>query len=219
MSDASDHDHGIDHHNSYGPGYTDPYGGIEEPALPGMEADVRPSTQRVGELMAEPPHPVNWNLLTAGEAQAEWLELDRWVTWLRRAYGLPTSVIPPLWHRHPELVWELSALHLHWVCSYDPQALGTAPSNWHREFAETRHRLRDWVAACGTRTDTDRPTPRATWPGESATDPGEPRVITNRDADFSRFVIEDVARRRRAEDAFYAQVAELAEQDLAAQDE
>ena len=42
-----------------------------------------------GPLVAEPPHPINWNLLTADEA--EWIELNRWVNWLRRTYGLPTS--------------------------------------------------------------------------------------------------------------------------------
>lgn len=61
-----------------------------------------------------PPHPINWNLLTAHELEQELLELNRWVDWLRHTYGLPASVIPPAWHKHPELVWELSALHLHW---------------------------------------------------------------------------------------------------------
>lgn len=42
-------------------------------------------------LIAEPPHPVNWNLLTAEEAEAEWAELDRWVTWLRHATPVSTS--------------------------------------------------------------------------------------------------------------------------------
>src|SRR5690625_493900 len=59
---------------------------------------------------AGPPHPVNWNLLSADDLEAEWLELNRWVDWLRKTYGLPASVIPPFWHHHPELVWELSAL-------------------------------------------------------------------------------------------------------------
>ena len=31
----------------------------------------------------EPPHPVNWNLLTASDLEAELLELNRWVDWLR----------------------------------------------------------------------------------------------------------------------------------------
>ena len=43
----------------------------------------------------EPPHPVNWNLLTANDLEAELLELNRWVDWLRRTYGLPSSVVPP----------------------------------------------------------------------------------------------------------------------------
>lgn len=68
-----------------------------------------------------PPHPVNWHLLRADELEAEWYALNRWVETIRRTYGLPASVIPPFWHRHDELVWELSALHLHWLCAYHPE--------------------------------------------------------------------------------------------------
>ena len=44
-----------------------------------------------GPLIPEPPHPINWNLLTSEEAEAEWLELNRCVDWLRRTYALPAS--------------------------------------------------------------------------------------------------------------------------------
>ena len=57
-----------------------------------------------GPLLVEPPHPINWNLLGPEDLEAEWLELNRWVHWLRRTYGLPASVIPPFWHHHPELL-------------------------------------------------------------------------------------------------------------------
>ena len=87
----------------------------DEPDLDGEAAEFD------GPLIPEPPHPINWNLLTSEEAEAEWLELNRWVDWLRRTYGLPASVVPPFWHRHPELLWELSALHLHWLSAYDPE--------------------------------------------------------------------------------------------------
>ncbi len=76
--------------------------------------------------MAEPPHPISWNLLCADDAEAEWIELNRWVNWLRRTYGLPASVVPPFWHRHPELVWELSALHPY-TGSAPPTPTSTAP--------------------------------------------------------------------------------------------
>ncbi|MBN9154513.1 hypothetical protein MXD81_32680 [Microbacteriaceae bacterium K1510] len=155
-------------------------------------------------LIPEPPHPINWNLLTAEEAEVEWLELNRWVDWLRHTYGLPASVIPPAWHLHPELVWELSALHLHWLSAYNPEQNGSAPLGWHRDFADARMRLRDWVAACGTRLDRDRPTRRAVWPGEEPGDPIEDTPIIDRDAEFVEFVLADVQRRRDAEDAFYA---------------
>jgi hypothetical protein len=157
-----------------------------------------------GPLTAEPPHPVNWNLLTADEAEVEWIELNRWVNWLRRTYGLPASVVPPFWHRHPELVWELSALHLHWLCAYDPDQHGSAPFGWHRDFADARQRLHDWVAISGTRLEQDRPTRQTAWPGEDAVGVAAEVVLNDRDADFVRFVEHDLLKRRDAEAKFDA---------------
>jgi hypothetical protein len=155
-------------------------------------------------LTAEPPHPVNWNLLTAEEAEIEWLELNRWVNWLRRTYGLSASIVPPFWHRHPELVWELSALHLHWLCAYDPDQHGSAPFGWHRDFADARQRLHDWVTTSGTRLERDRSTRQTVWPGEPAAESVEDIVIEDRDDHFARFVVADVARRRQVEVEFRA---------------
>ncbi|WP_312008655.1 hypothetical protein [Nocardioides alcanivorans] len=72
--------------------------------------------------LAEPLGPINWNTISADEAEAEWLDLNAWVNWLRGTYGLAPSLLPPMWHRHDELVWELSALHLHWLNCYGPDA-------------------------------------------------------------------------------------------------
>jgi hypothetical protein len=67
-----------------------------------------------------------------------------------------------------------------------------------RDFAEARHRLREWVALCGTRLDRDRPTRLTIWPGEPA-EPGQGEVeIRDRAADFEEFVRSDVRRRRQA---------------------
>lgn len=158
------------------------------------------------DLPAGPPHPVNWYLLRAKELKSEWYELNRWVEKTRRTYALPASVIPPFWHRHPELVWELSALHIHFLCAYDPEQDGSAPHGWHRDFAETRQRLRDWVAASGTRLDRDRPSRQTTWPGEEPADPIEDIFVADRDRDFVEFVAEQVAARKAAEDAYFAGV-------------
>ena len=157
-----------------------------------------------GPMLDEPPGPINWNLLTADDAEAAWLELNQWVNWLRKTYGLSSSVIPPMWHRHPEIHLELSALHTHWLCAYDPQQNGSAPIGWHRDFADARQRLRDWVAACGTRLDRDRPTRQTVWPGEDDANPIEDTPIIDRDEDFVAFVIADVDRRRELEQDFYA---------------
>ena len=35
------------------------------------------------------PRPINWNLLSSDDLEAELLALNEWVTWLRRTYGLP----------------------------------------------------------------------------------------------------------------------------------
>ncbi|WP_053382632.1 hypothetical protein [Leucobacter celer] len=152
--------------------------------------------------LPEPPRPINWNLLSSGDAEAEWLALNQWVDQIRRTYGLPASVIPPFWYRHPELVWELSALHLHWIASYDPEQDASGPIAWHTDFALARERLREWVATCGTRIDRDRPTRQTIWPGEAPQAPIEDEVIANRMEDFIAFVAADVQSRQDIEDDF-----------------
>ena len=172
---------------------------------PDFDASIHPMFNGSSEYTGpdepeEPLRPLNWNLLSSEEAEAEWLDLNAWVDWLRSTYGLPPTVIPPYWHRHDELIWELSALHLHWRNCYDPDASASAPQGWHRDFAEARNRLREWVSTCGTRLDRDRPTRQATWPGEDAPPAGVEVVIEDRGADFVEFVVEDIAARRRIED-------------------
>lgn len=162
-------------------------------------ADTATSTRAIfTDVDEDPLRPINWNLLSPEEAQVAWLGLNVWVNWLRNAYGLPPTVIPPLWHRHDELVWELSALHTHWLACYDADASPSAPIAWHRDFADTRSRLREWVSTCGTRLDRDRPTRTTTWPGEEPAETSEERPITHRDEDFAAFVADDILDRARA---------------------
>ncbi|MFH5824736.1 hypothetical protein [Georgenia sp. AZ-5] len=161
----------------------------------------------------EPLAPINWNLLSPEDAQVAWLDLNVWVNWLRHAYGLPPTLIPPLWHRHDELVWELSALHTHWLACYDPGASPSAPIAWHRDFADARNRLREWVATSGSRLDRDRPTRTTTWPGEEATETPEERVITNRDADFAAFVADDILDRAHTRQRAWQLAAEHRRQE------
>lgn len=148
-----------------------------------------------------PLRPIDWNTLTADEALVEWEDLDKFVKWLRLSYGLPPAVVPPLWHRHDELIWELSALHAARVNAYDPEASPSAPLAWHREFRECQQRLREWVSLSGTRLDRDRPTRQTAWPGEPPYEPAVEVEIVDRDADFAAFVAEDIAARRAIEAA------------------
>jgi hypothetical protein len=147
-----------------------------------------------------PPGPINWNLLDAPTAAIEWRDLDAFVTWLKNTFGLPPGIVPPYWHRHDELIWELSALHTHFLACYSETASPSAPVAWMREFADCRQRLREWVAICGTRLDRDRPTRQTAWPGEAASVVDGEIEIVDRAADFTKFVHEDVSRRSRVEE-------------------
>ncbi|WP_116953346.1 hypothetical protein [Jiangella endophytica] len=149
-----------------------------------------------------PAQPLNWRTLSADEAEQEWLALNQWVHWLRREFGLSAAILPPYWHRHPELVWELSALHQRWLAAYDPYQDPSAPLVWMAEFAATRQRLHEWVAVSGTRLDRDRPTRQTSWPGEDPPPIEAESRITHREDDFVRHVLDDVNRRRQAEAAF-----------------
>ncbi len=148
------------------------------------------------------PGAIDWDLLSAKQARIEWAALDRWVDWLRHSFGLPPSVVPPLWHRHRELVEELSALRTHRIAAYHPSQNGSAPYGWMRDFHEAKARLREWVQASGTRLDRDRPTRITAWPGEAPIPVGEEQPIFDRQADFEAFVAADVAEREAAEQAF-----------------
>ena len=75
-----------------------------------------------------------------------------------------------------------------------------------RDFVDARQRLRDWVATSGTRLDRDRPTRQTIWPGEAPAEPVEEVPITDRDEDFVRYVLDEVAMREAAEEAFFAGV-------------
>lgn len=178
-----------------------PYDWAEDPDS-GLEPEPDEITAETAADETDVPHPVNWRTLTAEDAEYEWLALNEWVDWLRHEFGLPASIIPPYWHRHPELVWELSALHLHWLGAYDPAQHASAPIGWLADFHAAQARLREWVALSGTRLDRDRPTRQTTWPGDDAR-PAEPeRPIVNRDEEFVAFVIADVHRRVQAEAEF-----------------
>jgi hypothetical protein len=172
----------------------------DEYVVGGDHPSGSPALSEAADSDEEPLHPINWNLLTADEAEAEWLDLNAWVHWLRTTYGLPPTVVPPFWHRHDELVWELSALHTHWLNAYDQDGSPSAPLAWHRDFADARNRLREWVSTSGTKLDRDRPTRLTTWPGEEPAEPGVEVVIEHREADFCAYVMEDVAARQRIED-------------------
>ncbi|MDR7381267.1 hypothetical protein [Promicromonospora iranensis] len=147
----------------------------------------------------EPVVPINWNTLDAERAEQEWWQLDAFVYWLRDTFGLTPQELPPMWHRHPELVWELSALRTSWLAGHAEDAHPGSPLMWLRDLGDCRRRLRDWVQRCGTTLTEDRPTRRTAWPGEEPATSPTPVEVTDRAADFAVFVADDVDQRRRIE--------------------
>lgn len=145
-----------------------------------------------------PESPINWLTLGPDEACSALVDLNRWVDFLRLAYGLPPAIIPPFWHRHDELIWELSALHLHWLNSYHRDAPLSAPLHWHHDFSIARVRLREWVSTNGARLDRDRPTRVTTWPGEPPRPTAPESVIPDRSEDFQAFLREDYRQRQHS---------------------
>jgi len=109
-----------------------------------------------------------WRTLTGAAADELLTRLSDWVTWLRSRYPL-ARVIPACWARHPELVEELTALHLAWAAAYtDPTAAPTAPADWHTHYLPAAlERIPGWGVHC---TDTHRPRP----PGVYADGPHTP---------------------------------------------
>ena len=161
-------------------------------------------TQHINDVLGEVPRPINWRTLPPEDLEHELLELNAWVDWLRHEYGLPAQIVPPMWHRHPELVWELSALYTRWLGCYDPEQDAAGAISFMTDFAAARTRLREWVQISGTRLDRDRPSRQTVWPGEDSIRAGEETPITDRDEDFVAFVIADIERRRQIEHDFYA---------------
>lgn len=155
----------------------------------------------------EPAHTVNWCTLDPEEAEREWALLDAWVYWLRDRFGLTPQEVPPAWHRHDPLVWELSALRTAWLASHAADASPMAPLSWMRDFHDARYRLREWVQDLGTELKQDRPTRAVSWPGEPAIPSPGWETITDRAADFGVHVADDVAARERTLDEAQATVA------------
>jgi hypothetical protein len=170
--------------------------------------------QHINDVLGEVPRPINWRTLPPEDLEHELLELNAWVDWLRHEYGFPAQIIPPMWHRHPELRWELSALRQHWLFSYDPQAKGNQALAWHHDFGH-RPRTAPRLGHHLRHPARPRPThPRYPWPGGEAEDWAEPdtteRSVTARTEDFLAFAAEQVAARLDQRDAV---IRELADED------
>jgi len=97
------------------------------------------------------PVPIMWGAHSPRDEALLLEELDLWVDWLVDRYGLDQRTVPGCWHEHPELIEELSALHLAWEAAFSTSADPTDALRWHEHFDAARTRLSDWVARTGCR--------------------------------------------------------------------
>jgi hypothetical protein len=97
------------------------------------------------------PVPIMWGAHTPRDQALFLEELDLWVGWLVDRYGLDQRVVPGCWAEHPELIEELSALHLAWETAFSSSANADEPLRWHERFDVARSRLSDWVTRTGCR--------------------------------------------------------------------
>ncbi|WP_129337203.1 hypothetical protein [Cellulomonas endophytica] len=95
--------------------------------------------------------PFVWSALNPVAEQEAVRELVTWVGWLAGRYRLDHRVVPDCWPAHPELVEELSALHLAWLGAFARTSAADAPLGWHERFAHTSARLSEWTARTGCR--------------------------------------------------------------------
>lgn len=185
--------------------------GTEEPPFEFNDVDQVPETdplldeiENIDEGVPEPPAPIQWDLLTAEEAEFEWYALNEWVHWYRKRFSLPAATVAPFWHRHPEMLEELSALHLHYLGSYHRDQDGSGPLGWLNDSAVTQKRLRELVTIAGTKLDRDRETRPTIWPGETPAQEIRETSIDDREADFFAFVEVDLEHRRQLQRALSA---------------
>jgi hypothetical protein len=99
--------------------------------------------------------PWNWRCMTAPEAQVALSALMEWVHWLRHRYPV-AHTLPACWHRHPELIEELSALQWAWRAAFHgDEARPSAPADFHGHYLlGVLDRVRRWGVHCG---DTHEP--------------------------------------------------------------
>ncbi|EYT56574.1 hypothetical protein H490_0101545 [Leucobacter sp. UCD-THU] len=183
----------------------------KDPAEDDSEPDDTSESADPADNVPDPPAPINWDHLTPEQARAEWNALNEWVHGLRIRFALPPAVIPPFWHRHEEMLWQISALHTHYLGAYHPHQDGSAPMGWLADFETFKERMRELVAVSGTRIDRDRPTRQTVWPGEPPIDEASEIRIADREADFKAWVEADVARRTALEEEFLPHEGEGAE--------
>ncbi|MDR1187742.1 MAG: hypothetical protein LBK95_09870 [Bifidobacteriaceae bacterium] len=153
---------------------------------------------------AEAPDALDLDALDADALGDTLTALDSWVEGFRAVWSLPVAVVPPYWHRHDSLVWLLASLWQHRMAAFDPDQHASAPFGFWRDFEEWKHRMREQVAATGTRADQDRPDRAVLWPGQPPSAAGEqmpPVDLSDRRRDFHAVLAWRVARRRAVDGA------------------
>ena len=106
-----------------------------------------------GAIKQPPPAAIDWPRIPNHERRAELSHLGEWVDQVLAPY-YPGSAPPACWRRHPDVVINLSLIHLEWQRIYNPDnpALKDALDFHDRWFPNVIRRMRDLTANCNTGT-------------------------------------------------------------------
>lgn len=128
----------------------------------------------------------SWTEMDAEQARIAWTQLIRWMqTVLFRRYPTSTEVIKDCWYRHPEIVEQLSWLHVAWALAYHnaSSSISTA-AEWHgRWLPAVLGRAREILKPCYIEHVDDSRVP--------------PERHRGFDASLDAFIRADLAQRRR----------------------
>jgi len=134
------------------------------------------------------PRLPSWTELGAEEARAAWARLARWMSSvLFPRYPATTEIIRDCWYRHPELVEQMSWLHIAWALAYqNPKSSISTAAEWHnRWLPAVLARTREILKPCYIQHVDDSRVP-----------PERHRGFDNA---FEAFVRADAIRRRRTD--------------------
>lgn len=118
---------------------------------------------------AGPGTPVVWHELEQSQVNALWPKFTQWVVWLADTYELTVNQLPRCWHRHSNLVQELTDLWTAWQSAHNTAKgdAGSAGYLWQDALGRALDRFTTkWLGQCLN--GSHQPRDRQPWGSDAA---------------------------------------------------